>query len=79
MVCATASATYHAFLHKLEPAVRLLLDSVHINKHANGGGIVTWDDVVVICHDSLAGVSIAGVGPAPIASSTGSSAGVSGA
>ena len=35
------------------------MDNVRVNKRANGGGPVTWEDVVAICRDSLAGVSIA--------------------
>ena len=38
------------------------MDNVHINKRANGGGPVTWEDVVANCRESLAGVSIAGMG-----------------
>ena len=68
------SSTYHAFVHKLEPAVRLLLDNVRVNKRANGGGKVTWEDVVAICRDSLAGVSIAGIDTAAVASSPGPAA-----
>ena len=42
--------------------MRLLLDNVQVNKRANGGGPVTWEDVVAICRDSLVGVSIADMG-----------------
>ena len=38
------------------------MDNVRINKRANGGGPVTWEDVVAICRDSLAGVSIIDMG-----------------
>ena len=56
---ATAAQVYHAFVHKLDPQVRLLLNNVCVNKRANGDGPVTWEDVVAICRDSLAGLSIA--------------------
>ena len=38
------------------------MDNVRVNKRANGGGPVTWEDVVAIHRDSLAGVSIADMG-----------------
>ena len=53
---------YHAFVYKLEPQVRLLLDNVRVNKRANGGGSITWEDMVAIFRDSLAGVLIANMG-----------------
>ena len=58
-VRASATSVYHAFVHKLDDSVRLLLDNIRVNKRANGGGPVTWEDVVAICRDSLAGVSLA--------------------
>ena len=38
------------------------MDNVHVDKRANGGGPVTWEDVVAICQGSLVGVSIADMG-----------------
>ena len=38
------------------------MDNVCVNKRANGGGPVTWEDVVTICRDSLVGLSIADTG-----------------
>ena len=38
------------------------MDNVCVSKRANGGGPVTWEDVVAICRDSLAGVLIANMG-----------------
>ena len=38
------------------------MDNTRVKKRANGGGPVTWEDVVAICRDSLAGVSIADMG-----------------
>ena len=37
-VWAPATSVYHAFVHKLDASVRLLLDNVHMNKRALGGG-----------------------------------------
>ena len=37
----------------------MLLDNGRVNKRANGGGMVSWEDVVAICRDTLAGVSLA--------------------
>ena len=42
--------------------MRLLLDNARINMRAHGGRPATWEDVVTICRDSWAGVSIAGIG-----------------
>lgn len=60
-VKASGVATLHAFMHRLDASVRMLLDNVRVNKRASGRGPVTWEDVVAICRDSLAGVSIANV------------------
>ena len=38
------------------------MDNIRVNKKANWGRPVTWEDVVAICRDSLAGVSIADMG-----------------
>ena len=38
------------------------MDNTCVNKKANGGRPVTWEDVVAICRDSLAGVSITDMG-----------------
>ena len=38
------------------------MGNAHVNKRANRGGPVTREDVVAICRDTLAGVSIADVG-----------------
>ena len=37
-VRAPATSVYHAFVHKLDGAMRLLLDNVRMNKRASGGG-----------------------------------------
>ena len=60
-VKATGASTFHAFVHKLDASVWLLLYNARVNKHANGGGLVTWDDIVSIPRDSLVGVSIVDV------------------
>ena len=57
---------YHAFVHKLDEPVRMLLDNIRMNKRAIGGGTVEWDDVVAVCRDSLAGVSLAQPNPTPV-------------
>ena len=57
----------HDFIHKLDDSVHLLLEKIRVSKHANGGGPVTWEDVVAICRDSLAGVSLATANVAPTA------------
>ena len=62
---------YHAFVHKLDEPMRMLLDNIHMNKQASGGGTVEWDDVVAVCRDSLAGVSLAQPNPAPTATASG--------
>ena len=48
---APATSVYHAFVHKLDEPVRMLLDNIRVNKRANGGGAVEWDDVVAVCRD----------------------------
>ena len=57
---------YHAFVHKLDEPVRMLLDNIRMNKRASGGGMVEWDDIVAVCRDSLAGVLHAQPNPAPL-------------
>ena len=37
-VWAPSNSVYHAFVHMLDASVRLLLDNVHMNKRASGGG-----------------------------------------
>ena len=49
---------YHAFIHKLDDQVRALVENVHMNKHAGGGGNVEWKDVVALCRDALAGILV---------------------
>ena len=66
-VNAPSASVYHTFVHKLDESVQLLLDNLRVNKRANGGGAVTWEDVVAICRDSLAGVSLAVANAAPTA------------
>lgn len=39
--------------------MQLLLDNVPVNKRTNGHGPVNCGDMVAICRDSLAGVSLA--------------------
>ena len=53
------SSVYHASVHKLDEHMRLLVDNMRINKCARGLGSVGWEDVVAICRDALAGVSVA--------------------
>ena len=65
-VKAPAASVYHAFVHKLDEPVRMLLDNIRMNKRAIGGGTVEWDDVVAVCRDSLAGVSLAQPNPTPV-------------
>ena len=45
------ATTYHAFMSKLDINMQALLDNVKVNKRVNGGGSLTWADVVVICRD----------------------------
>ena len=40
------ATTYHAFVSKLDINMRALLDNVQVNKRLNGGGSLTWADVV---------------------------------
>ena len=58
-----AKTTYHAFVHKLDMGVRVLLESERLHKQAAGGGANQWLDVVNLCRDSLSGVSLL-AGPA---------------
>ena len=48
---ASPVGVYHAFVYKLDESVQLLLDNLHVNKRASGGGPVTWEDVVAICRE----------------------------
>ena len=52
------TSVYHAFVHKLNEHTRLLVDNMRMNKPACGLGSVGWEDVVAICKDALADVSI---------------------
>ena len=45
----------------------MLLDNIRMNKRASGGETVEWDDVVAVCRDSLAGVSLVQPDSAPTA------------
>ena len=45
------TTTYYAFVSKLDINIRALLDNVQANKRANGGGSLTWADVVAIYRD----------------------------
>ena len=67
VVNASSVSLYHAFVHKLDESVQLLLDNVRVNKRANGHGIVNWEDVVAICRDLLAGISLTVGNAAPTA------------
>ena len=53
-----SSSVYHAFVHKLDEHTPLLVDNMRMNKRAGGLGSVGWEDVVAICRDVLAGVSV---------------------
>ena len=53
-----SSSVYHAFVHKLDEHMRLLVDNMRMNKRAGGLGSAGWEDVVAICRDALAGVSV---------------------
>ena len=48
---ASATSVYHAFVHKLDDSVCLLLHKIRVNKRANEGGPVSWEDMVAICRD----------------------------
>ena len=56
---ASSVYVYHTFFHKLEESMQLLLDNVHVKRRANGHDPVTWEDMVAICRDQLAGVLLA--------------------
>ena len=45
-------------MHKLDEHTRLLVDNMRMNRRAGGLGSVGWKDVVAICRDALAGVSV---------------------
>ena len=59
VIKAPSSSVYHAFVHKLDEHTWLLVDNMHMNKCAGGLGSVGWEDVVAICRNVLAGVSVA--------------------
>lgn len=59
VIKAPYSSVFYAFVHKLDEHTRLLVDNMRMNKHAGGWGIAGWEDVVAICRDALAGVSVA--------------------
>ena len=52
------ATTYHAFTSGLDINMRSLLGNVQMNKRANGGGSLTWTDVVAICRDHLSVVAL---------------------
>ena len=52
------NTTYHAFMSRLDINMRSLLDIVQVTKRANGGGSLTWADVVAIYKDQLSGVAL---------------------
>ena len=56
------TTTYHAFVSKLDINMPALLDIVQVNIRANGGGSLTWADVVAICRDYLLGVALVPTG-----------------
>ena len=56
---APSASVYHAFVRKLDEHTWLLVDNMRMNKRAGGLGSVGWEDVVAICRDALAGVSVA--------------------
>ena len=60
---ASSSSVFYAFVHKLNEYMRLLVDNMRMNKRAGGLGSVGWEDVVAICRDALAGVSVATLPP----------------
>ena len=57
-----ATTTYHAFVSRLDINILSLLDNVQVNKRANGGGSLTWADVVAVCRDQLSGVAVVPTG-----------------
>lgn len=50
-VNASSVSLYHAFIHKLDECMQLLLDNVRANKCASGCGPVNWEDVAANCRD----------------------------
>ena len=42
------TTTYHAFVSTLDISMQSLLDNIRVNKRANGGGSLTWVDMVTI-------------------------------
>ena len=54
-----SSSVFYAFVHKLDEYTQLLVDNMHMNKHAGVLGSVGCKDVIAICRDALAGVSVA--------------------
>ena len=42
------TTTYYPFVSKLDINMQALLDNVQVNKRANGGGSLTWENVVAI-------------------------------
>ena len=56
---APSSSIYHAFVHKLDAPTRLLVDNMNMNRRAGGFGSVGWEDIVALCRNALAGVSVA--------------------
>ena len=45
------ATTYYAFVSKLDINMQALIDNVQVNKRVNGGGSLSWADVVAICRD----------------------------
>ena len=62
-----AASVYHAFVHKLDEPVGMLLDNIRMKKRASGGETVEWDGIVAACRDSLAGAFLRQPNPAPVA------------
>ena len=56
------TTTYHDFVSSLDINMQSLLDNGQVNKRANGGGSLTWADVVAICWDQLSGVALVPTG-----------------
>lgn len=54
------SATYHAFVRRhLDDDTKRSLDQVRLAKKAAGNNKFGWDDVVTVCRDKMAGISLA--------------------
>ena len=52
------TTTYNTFISKLDVDIQSLLENLRVSKRANGGGGVTWADMVAIYRDQLSGVAL---------------------